>query len=307
MPTSVSDDELRAATFLRVKQLRDLYADRIPAKALSEGITIRGERVPIWNYQKGIYKPAVLGRNGSALTIQTSADSPYADFHDPEAGQFIYKYQGRDPEHADNRALRNAMLSRNPLLYLIAVDPGFYDAVFPIYVVGDEPGLLQFVLVADQMATTAAPPLGIPEAAMVELRRAYVTRAVVQRLHQRQFRRRVLHAYREQCAICRIRHIELLDAAHILEDKHPKGEPLVSNGLGMCKIHHSAFDAHILGIDPDVRVHIREDVLKEKDGPMLLHGLQELHGARLEIPRRAELRPDREFLAERFGRFTTAA
>ncbi|MGH7618094.1 MAG: HNH endonuclease [Gemmatimonadaceae bacterium] len=107
--------------------------------------------------------------------------------------------------------------------------------------------------------------------------------------------------------MCRLKYLDLLDAAHILEDKHPKGEPLVSNGLGMCKIHHSAFDARILGIDPDARVHIRVDVLRQKDGPMLRHGLQELHGTRLVVPTRVSQRPNREFLAERFAAFSAVS
>ena len=53
----------------------------------------------------------------------------------------------------------------------------------------------------------------------------------VRRLHQATFRERVLHAYRTSCAICRLRHRELLDAAHILPDGHPRGEPVVPNGL----------------------------------------------------------------------------
>jgi putative restriction endonuclease len=103
---------------------------------------------------------------------------------------------------------------------------------------------------------------------MTQARRSYVTRAVMQRLHQQHFRQLVLHAYREQCAICRLRHSELLDAAHILEDRHPRGEPLITNGLGLCKIHHSAYDANIVGIDHDTRVRVRHDILDEFDGPM---------------------------------------
>jgi predicted restriction endonuclease len=109
--------------------------------------------------------------------------------------------------------------------------------------------------------------------------------------------------YREQCCICRLRHLELLDAAHILPDRHPAGDPVVTNGLGLCKIHHSAYDANIIGVDPATRVHVREDILREKDGPMLRHGLQEVDGARLILPRDGELRPNPEFLAERFERF----
>lgn len=296
------DDELRAATFARVQQLRLRYGDRIPRLELMQGVTLHGERVPIWNPQQGIYKPALLGRDGAALTVQTSAESPYADVHDPDAGHFIYKYRGIDPSHSDNRALRRAYADQRPIVYLVAVDPGVYDAVLPVYVSGDDPDHLQFTLVADQ------PTLGIAkdDSALVTLRREYQTRSVMQRLHQERFRRIVLKAYREQCAICRLRHLDLLDAAHILSDKHPKGEPLISNGLGLCKIHHSAFDAQIIGIDPDARVHVRHDILLEKDGPMLRHGLQEVNGSVLTLPTRADWKPNRDFLAERFEAFVAA-
>jgi putative restriction endonuclease len=302
---TISDDELRAAVFAHIHYLRDRYAGRIPREELSAGVTISGERIPIWNYQKGIFKPAALGRDGSALSIQTSAESPYEDAHDPDAGHFIYKYRGTDPAHPDNVALRNAMYAQRPLLYLIAVDPGVYDAVFPVYVADDDPARLQFTLVADEDRVIPAHSL-VGDPVMTAARRGYVTRAVMQRLHQQHFRRIVLRAYREQCAICRLRHSELLDAAHILEDRDPRGEPLITNGLGLCKIHHSAYDANIVGIDPDAGVHVRQDILDEIDGPMLRYGLQAVHGSRLILPRHVEHRPNRDFLAERFDRFTAA-
>src|SRR4051812_8573025 len=146
----ISDDELRAAAFARIEDLRDRFFGRIPSAELSAGVTLRGERIPIWNQQKGIFKPAALGRDGAALSIQTSAESPYEDIHDPDAGHFIYKYRGTDPAHPDNVALRSAMYAQRPLLYLIAVDPGVYDAVFPVYIVGDDPARLRFTLVADE-------------------------------------------------------------------------------------------------------------------------------------------------------------
>lgn len=301
MPDQMRDDEVRAAAFARVQQLRDRFGSRIPREELSAGVVIQDRRVPLWNYQKGIFKPAVLGRDGAALSVQTSADSPYADLRDPDAGYFIYKYRGDDPTHPDNVALRFAMERAKPLIYLVAIDPGVYDAILPVYVVGDQPDRLQFTLVADQ---PSAQP-GIIDVLGVA-RREYVTRAVMFRLHQQHFRRLVLRAYREQCSICRLRHVELLDAAHILADRDPRGEPLISNGLGLCKIHHSAYDSDILGVDPDSRVHIRADVLAERDGPMLQHGLQALHGTRLALPRQTTLHPNKDFLAERFARFLAA-
>ena len=77
-------------------------------------------------------------------------------------------------------------------------------------------------------------------------------------MHQQSFRIRVIEAYRQCCAICRLKHQELLDAAHILPDKHPRGEPWVSNGLALCKLHHAAFDRHFLGITPDYIIQVRD-------------------------------------------------
>ena len=120
------------------------------------------------------------------------------------------------------------------------------------------------------------------------------------------FRQLVIHAYRTRCAICALRHDDLLDAAHILEYRHERGLPEVPNGLALCKIHHSAYDVNILGISPDYRVHVSEAVLAEHDGPMLQHGLKEMEGGRLIVPGAEALRPNREFLGERFERFRAA-
>ena len=125
-------------------------------------------------------------------------------------------------------------------------------------------------------------------------------------MHQVVFRERVLRAYSEQCAICRLHHEGLLDAAHILPDGHPKGEPVVPNGLALCKLHHAAFDHHFLGVRPDLTVELRPDVLREPDGPMLKYGLQGFQDARLILPHNPALHPNREFVEERYGMFRKA-
>jgi putative restriction endonuclease len=52
---------------------------------------------------------------------------------------------------------------------------------------------------------------------------------------------------------------------------------------------------------------VRTDILEEKDGPMLLHGLQGFHRARVaQLPSASKLRPRREFLAERYEMFKKA-
>src|SRR5258708_30302521 len=78
--------------------------------------------------------------------------------------------------------------------------------------------------------------------------------------------------YMQCCAICRLRHDELLEAAHILPDGHPRGEPVIPNGLALCKLHHAAFDAYIIRVTPDLEVTVRLDVLQEIYAPMLQHG-----------------------------------
>src|SRR5690606_19339283 len=110
------------------QNLEEAHGGRIPRSALMAGITIRGERIPLWNPQQGIFKPAVLGRQGAALSIQTSVESPYEDEHDVDAGRIVYKYRGTDPFHHDNVALRRAMERQLPLIYLVAIDPGVYEA-----------------------------------------------------------------------------------------------------------------------------------------------------------------------------------
>jgi putative restriction endonuclease len=140
-----------------------------------------------------------------------------------------------------------------------------------------------------------------------EPRRAYVTATVRRRIHQVAFRERVLRAYREWCALCRLRHQELLDAAHIIPDSRLEGEPVVSNGLALCKLHHAAFDRFFFAVRPDYVIEVRESIRAEADGPMLVVGLQQIHGTRIELPHRAADLPDPARLARRYQEFRQAA
>jgi putative restriction endonuclease len=117
----------------------------------------------------------------------------------------------------------------------------------------------------------------------------------------------VLKAYRSQCALCRLRHEKLLDAAHIIADGEPGGDPVVQNGLALCKLHHAAFDKFFLAIRPDYIIEVRKDILEEEDGPMLVHGLKEMHEERLHLPRSHSAYPDPARLQERYERFRSLA
>lgn len=200
------------------------------------------------------------------------------------------------------------MLERVPLAYFHAIEPGRYLAVYPVFVVDDLPEALTFWVQVDDLGVVTAQ--GVASANYVidepEARRAYITATVRRRLHQVAFRERVLRAYRESCALCRLRHVALLDAAHITRDLDPEGEPVVSNGLALCKLHHAAFDGFFFAVTPDYTVEVRPSVLHETDGPMLIVGLQQIHGQRIHLPVRPTQYPDRDRLARRHEEFRQA-
>jgi len=245
------------------------------------------------------------------LTINTAPpkpgrERPYDDRLQPD-GRLAYRYRGTDPAHPDNVGLRRVMAVRAPLIYLHGIETGEYLVRWPVFIEGDDPATLTFHVAIDAPDAQWASELPDGSSVAGEDRRRYVTATTQRRIHQEEFRRRVLRAYRESCAVCRLKHEELLDAAHILPDAHPKGRPIVPNGLALCKLHHAAFDGHILGVRPDLVIEIREDILREVDGPMLTHGLQGFQGRLLRVPRVAELRPDRELLGERYELFRKAS
>jgi putative restriction endonuclease len=311
-----ADRAIRASAFSFLDDQRARHGDAVPWSVLHAGFTFSGRRVPLIA-QQGIFKPAVLDL---PLTIRTTAPEegkapPYEDGMGPD-GLLRYRYRGTDPAHYQNVWLRRAMQLHVPLVYLFGVVEGQYLPAYPVYIVRDDPRLLTFHVAVDDRALAArdvaasasslaeSPPYEEHEQ---ELRRNYVTRVTLHRLHQETFRQRVLRAYRARCAICRLKHTELLEAAHILPDGHPRGEPIVPNGLALCRLHHAAFDRYIIGIRADLVIEVRRDVLEEHDGPMLRFGLQEIDGQRLLIPNAARQRPREEFLDERYALFKKTA
>lgn len=281
----------------------------LPRETLAVGFDFDGKRVPLVGPQ-GIFKPAILPEVPISITtvpIVEDKPRPYKDEIGTD-GLIRYKYRGQDPMHHDNVGLRLAMQRHVPLVYFYGLVPGRYAAEWPVFVVGDDPQSLTFsVEIGEKLGLVSS--LGVPSSELVAepITRSYLTVSTQKRLHQQSFRFRVLKAYHQCCAVCRLRHDELLEAAHILPDGHPKGEPWVSNGLSLCKLHHAAFDAQILGIRPDLVVEIRKDIMEESDGPLLVYGLKEWHNRKLiVIPHATRLRPRADFLEERFELFRKA-
>jgi len=293
------DMQIRLAAFDWLSQkIEEVGDDILPRTLLKEGFNFRGTRIPLVSPQ-GIFKPKQME---IPLTITTAPKGPYKD-KIAENDFLYYKYRGTDPHHRDNVGLRKAMQKQLPLIYFLGLVPGKYLVVKPVYIVDDNPDSLTFTVAADNQLIVDKNLQTVRESD--EARRAYATSAVKTRLHQRGFRERVLTAYRSSCSFCKLKHAELLDASHIIPDNED-GPPTVDNGLALCKIHHTAFDRQIIGVTPDYEINVRKDILEEEDGPMLRHGLQELHGRELILPKSKKYYPNREYLDWRYEKFRKA-
>lgn len=299
--TLSEDIELRQAAMTWLGLRTNDGADPLSTEDIKE-FRFRGKAMPLMDLQRGIRKPAVLEAALSFRTVYRpeGSDRPYEDGVGPD-GLIRYKYRGSDPDHAENRALRTAMTRKLPLIWFFGVGPGLYLPTFPVFIIGEEAHQLQFVVDA---VTHGELGLGSP---LEDTIKRYIMVETSRRLHQPIFRATVMRAYGTRCAVCSLGHSQLLDAAHIVPDREEAGVAAVRNGLAMCKIHHAAFDAHILGIRPDHVVEIRADLLEEIDGPMLRHGLQDVHRRKLRVlPIVRNERPDASLLQVAYERFTNA-
>jgi putative restriction endonuclease len=297
-----ADLRIRLAVFDWLTRQREEQGEALPRDLLT-GFSLDGVRVPLLGPQ-GIFKPAVCELPISIATVEGN----YPDEWDEARGTLRYAYRGTDPNHHDNSGLRRAMRERVPLVYFLRVLPGRYVAMHPVFIVADDPAALAFTVQVEDLAVTHAVVAGdYYDDAGGDVRRAYVTRVVRQRVHQAAFRERVIRAYQERCALCSLRHQQLLDAAHITPDREADADPVVSNGVALCKLHHAAFDNSFFAIRPDYRIEVRTSILAERDGPMLVVGLQQIHEQQILLPRRPADLPDRERLARRYAEFLRTA
>lgn len=296
------DHSIRARAFDWLANQVSVHGDVLPRELLAAGFTLNGVRVPLLGPQ-GIFKPKVMA---APFSITTVPGGPYDDsFGDDNL--LRYRYRGDDPNHHENRGLRYVMEQALPLAYFHGIVPGKYWATWPVFVIADDPASLTVTVDLEASESSLFPSvLADAPPDSHSFRRSYAAVQVRVRLHQRSFRERVLSAYRRQCAFCRLRHEELLDAAHIVPDSEPLGEPIVTNGLALCALHHSAFDRQFIGLRPDCVIEVRRDILEEHDGPTLAHAIQGLHGSRILLPRSVSQRPNPVLLEQRYNRFRQA-
>jgi putative restriction endonuclease len=255
--------------------------------------TWQGQSIRLVDPQGGIWNPKEFA---TTLSILTTPNGPYDD--KPEDDLFV-RYAYAKAVRGTNTKLKRAFETQEPLVYFApSTRPGRYIAHYPVYIAQDDEAAREVVVALDKQFKMFADPLqlGADE-------RKWAERTVMARVHQPLFRAKVMTAYTETCAICELKHIELLDAAHIIPDSHELGRPTIQNGIALCKIHHAAYDRNFIGITPDYVVKVDEELLLEVDGPMLKYGIQEMHGRKLLLPGRQNEWPDPENLAFRFETF----
>lgn len=300
------DAPIRAAAFAHLRRLLELH-DHLDSGHLAAGFSFEGERVPFINPRRGIFKPQRMRFLLSIKTVfpKVGAKVWYDDQRQVHRQIYDgdetvdYAFMGSDPNAADNLWLREARDNQVPIIYFLGVSPGRYQAIAPAFIAGWDAEALK--------ANVAFGVSGAATLATDGFERRYALRTVKQRLHQASFRDAVISAYRGRCALSGLPEPMLLDAAHIISDGDEQlGQPVVPNGIPLSKIHHAAFDAHLIGIDPDYKVHVAERLRAQNDGPML-EALKRLHHSSLHLPVRDRDQPDRNRLAARFEMFRTSA
>ena len=296
------DLQVRLAAFNWLSEQVNSYGDVLTKRLLDKGFEFQDQQVHLMSPQ-GIFKPKFLEL---PISITTTPKGPYDDYFGKD-NFLIYRYRGTDPNHRDNVGLRKVFELKLPLVYFHGIEPSKYLAIWPVYVIGDDLSNLLFKVAVDDVVPAfeySEPSVSRQIADVSDARHAYLTATVKVRLQQRIFREKVLDAYMSQCAFCRLKHRELLDAAHIIPDNLPEGKSTIENGISLCKLHHSAYDSFIIGITPDYIIQVRQDILEEEDGPVLQHGLKELHKTKLILPSSRSQWPRRESLEWRYSRFT---
>jgi putative restriction endonuclease len=278
--------------------LSELVAENgVVTRPQLESLQVGGETHRLIDQSRGIRNPKDML---ATLSVVSSPDGPYSDTQVGDA-LFAYDYR-KGSTDGDNLKMRRAVDLGLPIILLRKIRVSVYVPAFPAYVIKDDVANRQFLIALDESLRSVADPFHLEP-----IERKYAQRALKQRLHQPEFRGRIMLAYDQRCAVCTLRHGRLLDAAHIISDDKPHGLPLVENGLSLCKIHHAAYDANLLGISPDYIVRINKELMDDTDGPMLQHGLQGMNGIRLGLPKRRVDQPSKDRLAERFEEFSAAS
>ena len=329
------DQRVRVAAFAAMDKLCLRESGRVSWEAIDAGFEIDDQKILFANRARGIFKPRQLE---AALSIKTTIprqgrqpwyrDQLFGDESQQEyAGLLRYELARGGLSDPTNLALLAAWERRVPLIYLAGIAPSVYQPVFPVWIEDFRPED-GYVLVATadfeyrgQSSVVASRVELSPQieatysfredddpgqhlrvgALSPEIEATYSLAFSRTRNHQAWFSMRTKAAYGWRCAFSGLPVRELLVGAHIMPDAQG-GPAAVRNGICMSTLHHNAFDADLLGIDPDFRIHVSSKLRDQDDGDLLV-SLKGLDGSKLRLPAESADRPARDLLEQRFARF----
>src|SRR5438132_5772113 len=154
MDPATQDAQLRQAAFSHVNRLAAPRGGVLDSADLAGGFEFGGERIPLMNPQRGIFKPrqmahllsikAVFPRRGARVWYDDQREAHRQIY----AGEEVvdYAFMGTDPNSPDNRWLRDAMEQQIPIIYFLGTSPGHYQPINPTFIVGWHPERLRVQL-----------------------------------------------------------------------------------------------------------------------------------------------------------------
>ena len=305
------DWAIRARAFSALERLAHAADGRIPWAEIGLGFEFEGRRMHFASQAIGIFKPRQMS---AALSLRTSKPrghrhSWYRDQNadiDQPTGLVSYDLARDGLDSPSNLHLQIAYRRKAPLIYFRGLAPTLYEAFWPVWVAEFSAAEGRVLLSAfdGAQSNVSSVPTASPRGVLQIRERSYSLVQSRQRNHQAWFSSRTNSAYGYRCAFSGLPLRGLLVGAHIVPDAEG-GPPWVTNGICMSTLHHTAFDTNLIGVDPDLQVHVAEQVIRERDGP-LLESLRQLHGTKLRIPLDADAHPNRGYLERRFAQFQRA-
>src|SRR5690348_9056910 len=143
----LTDAEVRLRAFQFLEDASTRFSGPLPRDLLVAGFEMAGRRVPLMGPQ-GIFKPAVIPEIPLSITTAPIVEGRSPRYDDTQGPDELlrYRYRGEDPQHHENVGLRLAMRQRAPLIYFYGVERGWYLAEWPVFIVGDDPAKLTFMV-----------------------------------------------------------------------------------------------------------------------------------------------------------------
>ena len=169
----------------------------------------------------------------------------------------------------------------------------YFESANELHSLGEDSSYLEVV---DRAAKSEE--ISDDEIQPLSLQRRIVVRRTSSWSRSSSFKKQVLSAYGNRCAVTR-RQLKLVDAAHILPVKAgPASIDVVRNGIALSPTYHRAFDNGLIFLDDNLVMRLNEAAANELGGQGLGAGIDGFasHLGPIHLPYTEELRPDPYFI-----------